>query len=185
MNDPFDMQEEAQASSDSAMQRLVAAAKEIIETEQLIAQLEENLSELKSRHNKAKTIDLPDMMAECGLSEFRTDTGFRIAIEDFVSGSLPKEDSKRREAIAWLESNGAENLIKTELSMAFGKSEHNEALSLMEDLRQKGYTVSSKMGVHPMTLISHIKERLKNGDSVPLETLGLFAGRVAKIKPAK
>ena len=109
MNDPFDMQEEAPASSDSAMQRLVAAAKEIIETEQLIAQLEENLSELKSRHNKAKTIALPDMMAECGLSEFRTDTGFRIAIEDFVTGSLPKEDSKRREAIAWLESNGAEN----------------------------------------------------------------------------
>ena len=55
----------------------------------------------------------------------------------------------------------------------------------MEDLRQKGYTVNSKMGVHPMTLISHVKERLKNGDQVPLETLGLFAGRVAKIKPPK
>jgi hypothetical protein len=185
MDDLFDLKEEAPASSDSAMQRLVAAAKEIIETEQLISQLEENLSELKSRHNKAKTIDLPDMMAECGLSEFRTDTGFRIAIEDFVSGSLPKDEGKRREAIEWLESNGAENLIKTELSMAFGKSEHNEALSLMQELREKGYSVSSKMGVHPMTLISHIKERLKNGDSVPLETLGLFAGRVAKIKPAK
>lgn len=185
MDDLFDIQEEAQASSDSAMQRLVAAAKEVIETEKLIAQLEENLSELKVRHNKTKTITLPDMMAECGLSEFRTDTGFRIAVEDFVTGSLPKEDAKRRDAIAWLESNGAENLIKTELNLAFGKSEHNEAVSLMEDLREKGYTVTSKMGVHPMTLISHIKERLKNGDSVPLETLGLFAGRVAKIKPAK
>jgi hypothetical protein len=185
MTDLFDIQEEAHASSDSAMQRLVAAAKEIIETEQLIQQLEENLSELKARHNKSKTIDLPDMMAECGLSEFRTDTGFRIAVEDFVSGSLPKDDAKRREAIVWLENNGAENLIKTELSMAFGKSEHNEALSLMSELQEKGYTVNSKMGVHPMTLISHIKERLKSGDQVPLETLGLFAGRVAKIKPAK
>jgi hypothetical protein len=173
------------ASNDDSMQRLVSMAREVIETERLVEELEENLSDLKKRLNKMKTVDLPDQMAECGLSEFKTDTGFRISIEDFVSGSLPKDERKRDAALKWLESNGAESLIKTEIALQFGKSEHNRALALVADLADKGYDVSSKMGIHPQTLIAHIKERLRNGDEVPLETLGLYAGRTAKIKGTK
>lgn len=179
----FDLGESA--SSDNSMQRLVSMAKEVIDTEQLVESLEENLSDLKKRLNKMKTVDLPDLMAECGLSEFKTDSGFRITVDDFVSGSLPKDEDKRVAAIRWLESNGAEALIKTEVSLQFGKSEHNRALALVADLADKGYDVASKMGVHPQTLIAHIKERLKGGDEVPLELLGLYAGRIAKIKQAK
>ena len=171
--------------NESSMKRLIAMAREVIDTENLVNDLEENLSELKKRLNRMKTIELPDMMAECGMSEFKTDSGFNIKIEDFVSGSLPKDDEKRRAAIHWLEANGGESLIKSELSMTFEKSQHNEAVSLMVSLQEQGYEVSSKMGVHPQTLLAHIRERMKNGDEVPLETLGLFAGRVAKIKPPK
>lgn len=173
------------SASDNSMQRLVSMAKEVIETERLVESLEENLSDLKKRLNKMKTVELPDQMAECGLSDFTTDTGFRITIDDFVAGSLPKDEMKREAALRWLEENGASSLIKTEVSLQFGKSEHNRALSLVSELADKGYDVSSKMGIHPQTLIAHIKDRLRNGDEVPLETLGLFAGRTAKIKVAK
>jgi hypothetical protein len=179
----FDMSESA--SNETSMQRLVSMAKEAIDTEQLVEELEDNLSELKKRLNKTKTVDLPDLMAECGMSEFKTDTGFRITVDDFVSGSLPKDEMRRDEALKWLERNGASSLIKTELNLQFGKSEHNRALALVSDLADKGYKVQSKMGIHPQTLIAHIKERLKGGDEVPLETLGLYAGRIAKIKQAK
>jgi hypothetical protein len=179
----FDLGETA--SDEPSMERLVSMAKEVIETERLVEDLEDNLADLKKRLNKMKTVDLPDMMAECGLSEFKTDTGFRITVDDFVSGSLPKDEQRRDQAIRWLESNGAESLIKTEVNLQFGKSEHNQALALVADLADKGYNVGSKMGIHPQTLIAHIKERLKSGDEVPLELLGLYAGRIAKIKPAK
>ena len=172
-------------TDESAMKRLMTMAREVIETETLVNDLEENLSDLKKKLNRMKTVELPDMMAECGMSEFKTDTGFNIKVEDFVSGSLPKDDDRRMAAIHWLESNGGESLIKSELTMAFEKSQHNEALSLMAQLQEQGYHVNSKMGVHPQTLLAHIRERMKNGDEVPLETLGLFAGRVAKIKPPK
>ena len=179
----FDLNESA--SNDSSMQRLVSMAKEVIETEQLVEDLEDNLSDLKKRLNKMKTLEMPDLMAECGMSEFTTDNGWKITIDDFVSGSLPKDEMRREEAVHWLESNGAESLIKTELNLHFGKSEHNRALSLFADLSEKGYAISSKMGVHPQTLIAHIKERLKQGDEVPLDLLGLYAGRIAKIKKQK
>jgi len=138
----FDLGETA--SDEPSMERLVSMAKEVIETERLVEDLEDNLADLKKRLNKMKTVDLPDMMAECGLSEF-----------------------------------------KTEVNLQFGKSEHNQAWALVADLADKGYNVGSKMGIHPQTLIAHIKERLKSGDEVPLELLGLYAGRIAKIKPAK
>jgi hypothetical protein len=69
--------------------------------------------------------------------------------------------------------------------MVFEKSQHNEALSVKADLENKGYAVAAKMGVHPQTLIAHVKERLRNGDEIPLDVLGLYAGRVAKIKAPK
>jgi hypothetical protein len=183
MADYFDLEEPA--SSDSSMKRLIALAREVIDTETLVGELEENLSDCKRRLNNLKVVQLPELMAECGVSEFKTDNGFKIFLDDFVSGSLPKDEGRRDEAIRWLEDNGAESLIKTEVNLQFEKSEHNRALSLIADLADQGYHVSSKMGIHPQTLIAHVKERLRRGDEVPLDLLGLYAGRTAKIKAPK
>lgn len=181
----FDIGEEGGRSESPALQRFRTMAEDAISMEKLVEDLEENLSEVKKRLNRLKTIDLPDLMAECGMSEFKSETGFKITIDDFVSGSLPKEDDKRSAAINWLETNGAAAIIKSELQMVFEKSQHNEALSVKADLENKGYAVAAKMGVHPQTLIAHVKERLRNGDEIPLDVLGLYAGRVAKIKAPK
>lgn len=183
MSDYFDL--EAPMSSDSSMVRLIAMAREVISTEKLVSELEDNLSECKRRLNNLKIVQLPELMSECGVSEFKTDNGFKIFLGDFVSGSLPKDEYRRDEAIRWLEENGAESLIKTEVNLQFEKSQHNRALSLIADLADQGYHVTSKMGVHPQTLIAHVKERLRKGDEVPLDLLGLYAGRTAKITPPK
>ena len=168
-----------------ALLRFRSMAQEAIDSEKLVQDLEENLADVKRRLNNLKTVELPDLMAECGMSEFKSETGFKITIDDFVSGTLPKDEVRREAAINWLESNGASTLIKTELSMAFEKTQHNEALSIKAELEQKGYAVNAKMGVHPQTLIAHVKERLRQGDEIPLDVLGLYAGRVAKIKAPK
>ena len=168
-----------------ALQRFWSMAEEAIGLEKIAEDLEDNLADVKRRLNSLKTVELPDLMAECGMSEFKSETGFKITIDDFVSGTLPKDDVRREAAINWLENNGAATLIKTELAMAFEKTQHNEALSIKAELEQKGYAVSAKMGVHPQTLIAHVKERLRQGDEIPLDVLGLYAGRVAKIKSPK
>lgn len=182
MSDIFDLPQE---ESSDAMTELRKLAQETVDTERLVADLEENLSEVKKRLNKLKTVDLPDKMAECGLGALTMDDGTAIKIEEFVSGSLPKDFEKRDAAICWLEDHDAAAIIKTELSIAFEKSQHNEAMSLVNELHERGFDAAAKMGVHPQTLIAHVKERLRKGEEVPLEVLGLYAGRTAKIKMKK
>lgn len=183
MSNLFDIQEDI--AQDSSLTKLVAMAADAVATEQMVEELEQQLSDMKKNLNRIKTVDLPDAMAEAGLSELSLNNGFKITIDDFVSGSLPKDDERRRQAINWLEQNGADTLIKTDVNIQFDKSKHNEALNLMGMLEEHDIEFTSKSGVHPQTLLAHVKERLRKGDEVPLELLGLYAGRVAKIKAQK
>ena len=169
-------------SGDPAITRMVRMAQNLIDQESLVSDLEDNLSEAKKLLNQMKTIEFPDMMAECGLSEFKhAASGAKIAISDFVGGSLPKEPERRAAAIDYLSSHGAEAIIKTEISLAFTKNEHNIALALAEELRSRGLPYEIASGVHAQTLLAYARETMRRGEEIPLETLGLFAGRVAKV----
>ena len=180
MDDAFDLPSE---QDEAAIQRLMRSAQNLIDQQNLVEDLEKNLSDAKKVLQRIKTVDIPDLMAECGLSEFRhAATGARVRVEDFVSGSLPKDPVKRAAAIEALIEMGAVDLIKTEIEITFERRQHNEAVALAEDLRARGLNVEVTSGVHPQTLMADARRRLANGDQLPLETLGLYAGRVAKVE---
>lgn len=187
MSDDFDIEGEALvASSDSsALQRMRRLAEECIETEKLADEIEEHLKDLKRKLNQLKTVELPDAMAENGLSSFSTSDGHTIEINDFVSGSLPTDVEKRKVAIHWLSANGAADMIKNEVSVNFLKTQHNEAKSLAAELKDKGLDVDEKETVHSATLQAFGREKLRSGEECPFELLGLYTGRVAKIKVPK
>jgi len=186
MSDFFDLEEGASASSDSStMQRMMRMAAEVIEAEETIESLEENLADLKRRLNHLKTVELPDLMAENGMSSFtHSDSGRVIEVNDFVAGSLTKKAEDRKAALDWLAANGAADMIKTEITVEFGKTEHNMAKDLFAKLKADGYFVDENEGIHAQTLLAFVREKMRNGEEVPLETLGLYAGRVAKVKAA-
>jgi hypothetical protein len=185
MSNIFDTEEGASAPSNSSvMQRMMRLADEMIELEEMIQGMEATLSDFKSRMTHLKIQELPDLMAENGLSQFRTSSGATIEVNDFVAGSLTKESNARKTALEWLATNGAADMIKTEVSVEFGKTEHNRAKDLAAKLAQDGYFVDEKEGIHAQTLLAFVREKLRNGEEVPLETLGLYAGRTAKVKLA-
>jgi hypothetical protein len=144
-------------------------------------ELNEQLKSLASRYNHIKTRLMPDLMTELNLSEWKSTSGTKIKIDDFVSASFPKTEPARSEAVKWLEENGGNELIKSELSVEFTKSQHNEALALADDIRNKGYAPSLLSSVHSGSLGAFVKEKMRNGEDVALETLGVYAARVAKI----
>ena len=184
MEDVFDAPDVA--SNNSTMQRMVSMMKEVVETETLVKELETNLVGLKSNLNLMKTQTLPDLMAEVGVSEFVLDeTGVRLIVDDFVHGSLPKEPDKREKAIKWLTDHDGADMLRTEVLVEFDKNEHNMALSFIAECEERDLDPEVKTGVHPQTYVAHMRERLRNGEEVPLEMLGLFAGRVVKVKPPK
>ncbi len=181
----FDTSLEVDAK-EPAIQRLMDMAAQLINHEELVKDLEVNLNEAKAFVNKLKSVQLPDLMAECGLSEFvHAETKRKVKIVDFVSGSLPKDPEARQIAVTTLEECGGRDLIKTEIGITFDKKQHNEALSLAAELKNRGIDATVQEGVHASTLQAFAQKCLKKGDKIPFEKIGIYAGRVAKVEEAK
>lgn len=176
----FEEQEGAPAPSD-ALDRLNEKLGEAIALKESVDQMEEDLKAAKQQLNLLNTGTIPDMMAELGMEEV-TQRGWKIKVGEFVSGSLPKDSAARANAIRWLEEHDGGELLKTELKVAFSRSQHNEALSLAAQIEEDGYAPNVDSTVHPQTLMAFARERLKNGEPLDTEVLGLYTGRVAKFK---
>lgn len=152
--------------------------------EELLAQLTADAGAAQAALNDLKTKRLPELMTELGMSEV-TRNGWKVKINEFVSGSLPKEEGPRAKAIEWLEQHDGGALIKTDISLTFAKSQHDEAKALAARLAADGFAAELSSGVHASTLQAFARERLKNGEAVDTEVLGLYTGQVAKITPPK
>jgi hypothetical protein len=190
MSDVFNSETAAPAAA-SSLEKVVTLAEEAKALEDHIASINELLKAAQGRFNEIRLTELPTLMAEIGIKDFATapdEEGkyTEIKVGDFVGGSLPKEPDKRAAAIAYLEQDeDRASLVKTQLAMEFGKGEHNMALSLAEELREKGFTVNLESGVHAGTLQAFAREALRNGDEIDCEKLGLFHGTKADIKIKK
>ena len=189
MVDEFDtmMGEAASAASTvstSDLRSLVMLGEKTVTMKGYIDEMEEQISKLKQEYNELRQKDLPEAMAKVGLAKFTLDSGVEIKIDEFVGGGLPKDSEGKEKAINWLVENGAGGLIKTGVSMTFGRDQYEEALALTADLKAKGLPVEMGTGVHPQTLHAFVRERMRAGEPVDQATLGVFVGRVAKFKGA-
>lgn len=171
---------DATASPD-ALTRLNEKLAEAIELKEAVDQMEDDLKAAKQQLQLLNTGVIPDMMAELGMDQV-TQRGWQIKVADFVSGSLPKDEAKRAVAIRWLEDHEAGELLKTSLSVDFSRSQHNEALDLAGRIEGEGFAPKVDSTVHPQTLAAFARERIKNGEPIDTEVLGLYTGRVAKYK---
>lgn len=191
-DDEFDVG--AGASAPAAGAPLIEAVSEADHMEQLIKQTEEDIKAMRSALHKIRSKRIPDLMAEIGLSEFKhelPDGGWiKVKIADLVSGSLPKDadgdeviegENPREAAIEHLIDLGGESLIRSTVALDFAKSQHNEALDLVAQLQEKGYTVSFAETVHPQTLQAFAREKIASGEPIDPEKLGLFTSRIAKL----
>lgn len=176
----FEGQGEAVASPD-ALDRLNEKLAEAIDLKESVDQMEEDLKAAKQSLNNLNTQIIPDMMAELGMDEV-VQRGWKIKVGEFVSGSLPKDEAARARAIKWLEDNDAGELLKTNVSVVFGRSQRDDAIEIAKEIQAHGYAPTLESTVHPQTLQAFARERLKDGQPIDTELLGLYTGRVAKFK---
>lgn len=171
----------AAAAPASDLSELNGLLDQMLRQEEIVANLDADLKAAKNLLQRLKTATVPDKMAELGVDALKF-KGRMISIEPFVSGSIPSDPVRRAAAVSWLVENGGSDLIKTAVEVEFGRSEHNEALSTAETLREAGLSPKVAESVHSQTLCAFARERIRNGDPIDPEVLGLFTGRVAKIK---
>jgi hypothetical protein len=168
-----------------ALRPLLDLARQIEDAEDSVEALESALSTAKKKLHHLRTVALPDKMAEFGLDSFSDEDGNEVRVEQLVSGSLPKEIGKRNLALQWLDRHGGGSLLKTKITMDFGRDDRDYAMATAEKLELAGEHVKVEETVHPQTLCAFIREKLASGEEVEPELLGVYVGKVAKIKRAK
>lgn len=160
---------------------LATALQEAVMLQTTIDSIEEVLAQHKQDLHAITTRKLPDIMLAAGTLAFKTPEGAKVEIKEFMSGSLPKEPDARIAALTFLEKNGAGPLIKNSFFIAIGKGQKEELKALTKALKSVGVDYTRKEDVNAQSLYAWARERVKNGEPLPLDILGLYSGRVAKI----
>ena len=144
-----------------------------------IKRAEEDLATLKEQFKQVSQVDLPEALAETGLSEVKLVDGTKITVQQFYNASIPKD--KTDEAFTWLGDNDHADLIKNTISCDFGRGEDGNAKVLKESLAGSGISFTDKVGVHPQTLKAFVREQVESGQKLPLDLLGVYIGQKTKI----
>ena len=185
LNQKVDDLEEELGVTTASKEELANLSKEVgkaVTLTQTIEGLEEMVKAHRAELHALTNRTIPDIMRAAHTSLFKMDNGAKVELKDFINGGLPKEPELRRDALMWLEKNGAKDLIKTSISLALGRGQKDDALAVRKALGKLGMTFIEKEDVHAQSLYAYARERMKAGKELPIETLGLYVGQVAKIE---
>lgn len=201
-----DLDLEAELATPASPEDLAAVetiVSDAIKLTQRIEKGEQLLKELKAELNVVSTKTLPDIMARANTSLHKVMRGalegWKVEIVPLIAGSLPKvtknddtlqkrEEKKasRERGLNFIREAGAADIIKTVMTIEFDKSQDNIMGEVKEFITEKwGLAPEIDSDVHHKTLASFAAERLKKGEELPIEDLGLFIGRTAKLTPPK
>jgi hypothetical protein len=177
---------EISAPSGDQLKSIEQLASHAYELVQLIDTHEAALKAAKAELAELTHKAIPDAMAAAGTSSFTTDKGVKVTIKDIVAGTLPKDETKRRQALDWIETHGGTSIIKGTIVAEFERGEGNlqKKNETAEALANLHVPFIEQESIHPQTLAAFAREKIKNAEEVPLELLGLWAGRQAVIKTA-
>lgn len=153
---------------------LVARKEALLEAEVALAQQKHELTLLERE-------DIPAMMAELGITELKLASGQRIQVKEDVDCKIT--DFNRDKALTWLIEHGYGGIIKTEVSVNFGRGERDKAQLLAADILEHtiGQDVAVVETVHPSTLKAFVRERLMAGDAIPMDIFSVVPYATTKI----
>lgn len=144
----------------------------------------ENL--LKASKEKARLLreeTIPGVMMEMELDEVKLDTGEKVSIKQDVYASIPKASTGA--AYEWLDKNGFGGMIKTDVSVSYGRGDLEAAVDLRNDLADKGLEVDMSQSVNAQTLKAFLREQIAKGCEIPLDLFGARPIWTTKITKSK
>ena len=153
------------------LDRLVRMADVQVSIESDIEKLEAELKERKAALRKVSEEDLPDLMIELGITEFKLASGKVVKIKPDFYTKIP--DARWAEAVAWLDGRGFSGIIKSIVTAPFGLNEKERAEELLENLHEHGVSAELKQTIHPGTLKSFVKEQLSKEERIPFDLFGI------------
>lgn len=181
-----DAEAEAAQSDDTGKERVARLAESWARGQAVVEEMEDELKRVKERVRKLEEEEIPEAMDKIRMSEFTLLDGSKISVGKFIRASIAKD--RKEQVLQWLEDEGHDGIIKTEVSVAFGKGEYEIAQAFAQFVR--GFNekpVEPELGrdVNTATFKSLMTELLedaaKTNRELPLAMLGVFTGRKAKV----
>jgi hypothetical protein len=170
--------------STDALARIADMVQIMSQAAERVEGLKQQLEAAKNDHRRIEQEDLPDLMREFGVTDIKLQDGTSVKVTDEVDCAITEE--RRPAAHAWLINNGFGGLIKTDLTLSFGKDEREEAdrvAAELTEITEAAPVVQER--VHPATLKSFIKERMEAGQVVPFDLFGVHPFSKARIVAAR
>ena len=123
---------------------------------------------------------IPTMLSEMGLSFLKLQDGSSIEVKTNYSATITQANKEK--AFNWLRENGLGDIIKNEISVAFGRNEDIKAADYAELAKGQGLEPMQKLKVEPMTLKALVRERMEAGKEMPTEIFNIYVGNKTTIK---
>lgn len=157
---------------DTDLESLASLVQEQSDLEELIANAEAGLKQLKADLLRVSTQRIPEKMDAIGLASVTLKNGRKVTVTPFYNCKIKSND-----AFKWLDENGHGGIIKTEVFKSFMRNEREQAIAWQQEHPDFGF----KESVHHMTLTSFTKEIYSDGGTLPPEHFEVFQGAKAKI----
>lgn len=190
-----DYGDDAEQPSESTKEQMGKLVVRVLILEREIEKDEEALKAKKNELEKYQKDQLPVLMDDLGTTLWGTKAGLKVELKEELRGSLPKEESRRREAFNYLIKDGNEGLIRHEVVINLGRDSHEVVKKILAFLKAEGIDkiadVTHGETINHQQMMAYLREEMRNskneehedfGKEVPLELFGAFVERVAKIK---
>ena len=162
--------------------RVTALAGLLVNTAARIAAIEAELAAAQADYTRVEREDLPELMREVGLTKLTLTDGTEVTLTEEVTAAISEE--RRAAAHAWLREHNFGGLIKTVVTVPFGRGEEEEARRMAERIAEE-HECSLDEKVHPMTLKAFVREQVEDGKPLPFDLFGVHPFSRAKIKMVK
>lgn len=147
--------------------------------------LEEQLKAVQEKARAIRENDLPELMQAIGLKEITTANGLNVQLKEEIRASFfAKDPTKREPAFSWLKDNNHDGLIKNMVSVTFPKGQEavaDEVVRMLKEREGSPLNVERKRDINHQTMLAFLRERLREGEEVPLPLFGAFIQKFAKV----
>lgn len=172
---------QSRPADDNVLARVASLVDEWADLNERTDVMNKDTAALEAKANEIAERLLPEIMDENNVKDMTTRNGVKVAIVDKVKAGIRKADMA--EGCQWLVDNEHSDLIKVEVTVKFPKGDIDKALELLSYLEQhpEEYAVAMKETVNPQTLGAFVREMLADGEALPMDLLGVYRRREAKI----
>lgn len=178
-DDTFDYEDDTTVSQET-VSRISEAVKRGRKIELQEASAKAALDKLTDQRKRIYEVEIPGLMREAKVKSIQTDTGLTVTLKDSVKAKISKPNEE--EAFKWMEEHGHSGFIKHTVTAVMGRGETEKAKKLAAELAAQGVITQEERWVESQTLIKFVKDRLADGDDLPLKAFGVFKTVEAVIK---